>query len=379
MELENTMRKRLAAIALALFCSCAVAQEEPAGRTIDTTAIDRAVSTFIKNSGSPGVAIAIHTPRGSLREAYGTSDVENNVPMTPQTVFRFASITKAITATSVMQLVQAGKIDLEHPIQEYCPEFPTKQWTLTVWNVLAFTSGIRHYRDDEEALTGAKHFASVTESLSIFKDDPLQFEPGTKFGYSTYAYSLLACAIEHVTGEHFGMYLQRGIFEPSGMTGTTIDDALAIIPHRAQGYQKSSTGVLQNATLLDTSGRVGGGGVAGTAEDLADFGTAVLSYKLLTRVTQESMWRFQPLRSGTTPLGLGWGLLFHNGTLHAVFFGGEQPKTSSYLLIDLRSGSVIAVLANLLDADTQGLAFEVQRILDPANPVALDVPSAEHP
>lgn len=62
-----------------------------------------------------------------------------------------------------------------------------------------------------------------------------------------------------------------------------------------------------------------------------------------------------------------------------MFFGGEQPKTSSYLLIDLRSGSVIAVLANLLDADTQGLAFEVQRILDPANPVALDVPSAEHP
>jgi CubicO group peptidase (beta-lactamase class C family) len=328
----------------------------------------------MSNSGAPAVSIAIHTPRWSYRKAYGTSNVENNVPATEQTVFRYASVTKAITATAVMQMVEAGKIDLEHPIQEYCPEFPAKQWPVTVRNVLAFTSGIRHYRDDEEGLTSAKHFNSVVESLVLFKDDPLLFKPGTKFGYSTYAYSLLACAVEHASGEPFGAYLDHHIFTPAGMTTATIDDALAIIPHRASGYQKSSTGVLQNATLLDTSGRTAGGGVAGTGEDLASFGSSVLSYKLLSQATQKSMWLFQPLQLGTTPLGLGWGILMHDGKLHAVFIGGGQPGTSSFLLIDLKTGSVISVLANLLNADTQSLAFEIQRLLDPANPVAADIP-----
>jgi hypothetical protein len=66
-----------------------------------------------------------------------------------------------------------------------------------------------------------------------------------------------------------------------------------------------------------------------------DFGSAILSNQLLSRATQESMWRFQPMRSGTTPLGLGWGTLFHNDKLHAVFLGGDQPGSSSFLLIDL--------------------------------------------
>ena len=348
-------------------------------QTGDGGAVDRSVSGFLSASGSPGVAIAVYTRGWSYRKAYGTSDVENNLPATSETIFRFASVTKAITATATMQLVEVGKISLEHPIQEYCPEFPVKQWPITVWNVLAFTSGIRHYRDDEEALTGAKHFNSVAESVGLFKNDPLLFEPGTKFGYSTYAYSLLACAVEHVSGEEFGAYLRRHIFEPAGMTTATVDDALAIIPHRTRGYQKNSSGVLQNATLLDTSGRIAGGGVAGTAQDLANFGLAVLSYRLLARATQESMWQFQPMRSGTTPLGLGWGLLFHEGTLHAVFMGGGQPGTSSFILIDLKTGSVIAVLANLLNADTQSLTFEIQSIIDPATPVAADVPKGKVP
>src|SRR3954471_3961870 len=107
------MRERITATTLIVICCSVVLSAQAPRAAIDNDAINRAVVTFMRSSGSPGIAIAIQTSRGSFRKAYGTSDLENNVPVAPQTVFRFASITKAITATAVMQLVQAGNIDLD--------------------------------------------------------------------------------------------------------------------------------------------------------------------------------------------------------------------------------------------------------------------------
>src|SRR5262249_32391362 len=151
------------------------------------------------------------------------ADVENSVPAKEITAFRTGSIAKAMTAMAVMQLVEQGKIDLDAPIQKYCPAFPEKNSPLTVRHLLSHQNGIRHYKNRLEAAS-PEHYSSIVDSLKIFKDEPLLFEPGTKYSYTTYGYSVLGCAIEGATGMKYEEYMAKNIFQPAGMERTRVDD-----------------------------------------------------------------------------------------------------------------------------------------------------------
>ncbi len=130
----------------------------------------------------------------------------------------------------------------------------------------------------------------------LFKDDPLAFEPGTKVLYSTYGYSLLGCAVEGAAGRPFAEVLREEVFAPAGMTSTQPDDVRALIPHRASGYVRDGSGELLNSALADTSYKVPGGGLCGTAPDVARFGLALLSGRLLDRPTLRQMLTPQKTR-----------------------------------------------------------------------------------
>src|SRR4030095_6082200 len=131
------------------------------------------------------------------------------VPFTPQTVSRIGSISKTFTDLSVMQLVAQGKIKLDDEVQVYVPTFPKKAAPITIRQLLCHQSGIRHYKGQE--FLSARHYATVEEALGIFKDDPLGFEPGTQFGYTTYGYVLLSRVVEAASGETFPDYLTKHI------------------------------------------------------------------------------------------------------------------------------------------------------------------------
>ena len=150
--------------------------------------------------GIPGLSAAVVTER-RLRwsSAYGMADLENFVPATTETVYRLASVTKPITATAVLQLVEAGKVDLDAPIQRYVPAFPEKQWPVTVRHLLSHQAGIRNWTDEE--FHNTRHFASIAESLAVFKDDPLLFEPGTRTQYTSLGYNLMGAVVEGVSGQ----------------------------------------------------------------------------------------------------------------------------------------------------------------------------------
>jgi CubicO group peptidase (beta-lactamase class C family) len=117
-------------------------------------ALDRAIAAYVKEQGIPGLTAAVALEgRVVWSRGYGLADLENSVPATPDTVYRSASIGKPMTATAAMRLVELGKLDVEQPIQRYCPAFPVKAWPITVRQLLTHTSGIRHYggpRDQEE-------------------------------------------------------------------------------------------------------------------------------------------------------------------------------------------------------------------------------------
>ena len=129
-----------------------------------------------------------------------------------------------------MTLVEQHKLDLDVPIQKYCPAFPQKQWPITTRQLLSHTSGIRHYKDKDPDTPhwaeNTKHFNSITDGLSVFANDSLEFQPGTKFGYSTYGYTVVGCVIEGASGERFYDYLRHAVLEPADMPHTVQDLSL---------------------------------------------------------------------------------------------------------------------------------------------------------
>jgi len=302
--------------------------------------IDRVVTSEMARTGAPGVSLAIVLD-GRIRFAngYGLADLENSVPATAETVYRLASVSKPITATAVMQLVEKGLLSLDAPIGRYLPAFPEKQWPVTVRQLLGHLGGIRHYRGNEIAST--RHYSDVMESLDIFKDDPLEHEPGTKFQYTTYGFNLLGAMVQVASAERFADYLHHHIFDPAGMDRVREDDVYAIIPHRAQGYYKRSGGQLQNSGLADTSNKVPGGGLCSTVYDLARFASATLDARLVTRASLDQMFTAQRTRDGkSTSYGFGWGLRTADG-FHYVEHGGGQQRVSTMLsLIPARNFAV---------------------------------------
>ena len=315
----------------------------------DSTTVEKLILEKMSKDNIPGLSIAI-VKEGKLvwSTGYGFADLENAVPAKANTAYRSASIGKSITATAVMQLAEQGKIDLDKPIQEYCPAFPKKKWNITTRHLLNHTSGIRHYggEHNEEELTSKIHYENVVSPLDIFKDDNLQFKPGTKYSYSTYGYNVLGCVIEGASDQDFMGYLKEHIFSPAKMKSTQADDPYKIIYNRAQGYQKNKEGVLINSEYVDMSNKLPAGGFITTVEDLALFAARFMSDNLVKNETKELMLTPQKTSENKVlDYGLGWGL-FPDEKWYGqreAFHGGGTPKVSGilYLLPDIQFGVVI--------------------------------------
>jgi CubicO group peptidase (beta-lactamase class C family) len=343
--------------------------------------IEEAVKQEMTRQNIPGLSIAVATDnRIRYANGFGMADLENSVPAKATTAYRTASIAKPITAAGVMQLAERGKLDLDAPIQKYCPAFPEKPWPVTARQLLAHLGGVRHYAKPGEA-SGTEHYFTVTDSLKLFKDDPLLHEPGTKFHYTTYGYSVLGCAIEGASGMSYEDYMRENVFKPAGMERTRLDNHYEIIPDRARGYMKFdirtftqfpesvrakvNPGQIFNAGLHDTSMKVPGGGLVSTAVDLVKFAIAMQTGALVKKGTLEQMWVAQKTRDGKeTGYGLGWGVGSAQG-MKLVSHSGGQAGVRTYLSYLPEKGIAIAVMTNVEGADPAEVVKQVGRILLP--------------
>jgi CubicO group peptidase (beta-lactamase class C family) len=263
-----------------------------------------------------------------------------------------------------MQLAEKEKLDLDAPVWKYCSAFPPKKWILTSRQLLAHTGGIRHYggTNAEAELYSTKHYSSVVESLSVFKNDPLKFEPGTDYLYSSYGYNTLGCVIEGASGMNYLAYLQENIFEPSGMMNTRADNPSDIVRNRASGYEINRAGELKNSRHIDMSNRLPAGGFLTTAEDLARFASAVLEHRLVSSATLKLMLTPQKTKTGKVlDYGLGWGLFPGEDWYgeREAFHGGQSPQVSNVLYM-----LAIAIQMNLEGVpERTGLAASIAQIV----------------
>jgi len=342
----------------------------PPESTADGTEIGRArvvVTELIRTKQIPGFSIAV-ARAGSIvwSEGFGLANMEQGVAVTPLTRFRIGSVSKLLTAAGVARLVEDGKLDLDAPVQRYVPTFPAKQWPVTTRQLAGHTAGIRHYRaqDFSGPLAGSPHFDTVTKGLAIFRDDPLLFEPGTSYAYSSYGWNLISAVIEGAAQEEFLAYLQRAVFEPLALRNIAADHVDRIIPHRTAFYARGDGGILLHAPYVDSSYKWAGGGFVSSAEDLARFGSAHLQPGFFRQATLDLLFASQKLKSGKeTGVGIAWRIGKDRQGRRILHHGGTIDGGRAMVMAYPDSKVVVVMLANLLadfgeqDAQTIGDLF----------------------
>jgi serine beta-lactamase-like protein LACTB len=355
---RRTLLLSLRAGFLLLLPAALVAQSASALTADQVKRIEQLVTTEMARTSIPGVSVAIG---GKFRwaQGFGMADLENLVPVTPETRIRLGSISKPITAVAVMQLVEQGKIDIDAEIQQYVPAFPKKQWPVRVRQLLGHQGGVRHYLQDGSDLDSTRHYTDRIEPLKIFAADALLFEPGTRYSYTTYGFNLLGAAVEAASSESLPEYFRRHIFQPAGMDSISQDDTYAVIPHRARGYHLENA-TLQNCHLADTSNKIPGGGLISTAGDLVKFGLAVNAGALVKKDTARLMFTAQKTRDGKpTTYGMGF-FIAADSVSHS---GGQQGITTNLQLF-AGENLAIAVMTNLDGArGLQPIARGIAKIL----------------
>jgi serine beta-lactamase-like protein LACTB len=271
-------------------------------------------------------------------------------------------------------LWERGKLDLDAPVQKYCPAFPQKPWPISTRQVLGHIGGIRHYKSGENQADleagNTKHFDDpIQAGLNFFKDDPLVAQPGTAFHYSTQGYTLVGCVIEGASGAKYVDFMHQNVLSPAQMEQTQADNRFAIIPYRTRFYQKKDSGAVLNADFLDSSYKIPGGGWLSSAEDMARFEVAILNDKLIRRATRDLMWTpLKPSDGSPNTYALGWGWGKHNDhEVPGVGHNGGQQGTSTAFVIapDQRAG--VVVLTNMENQDAGSLAREILNILSGAS------------
>lgn len=378
MELPVTSRHAIRLLLILLVATITLgAQSTPSLPAEAIAKVDAVVAAEMARQNIPGLSIAAaFRDRMIYSNTYGSADLEHGVPVKATTAFRTASVAKPLTATAVMDLVEAGAIDLDSPVRRYCAAWPEKHPSITLRQVLGHLAGIRHYTRRGES-AGKTHYFSLGDALALFKDDPLLHEPGAKYLYTTYGYSLAGCAIEGASGKSYEAFMRDRVFARAGMTHTRLDRIYEVIPDRARGYQVltqpvfdslpaavrgfATVGAVYNADLHDTSMKVPGGGLVSTAEDLVRFGIALNSGALLKKTTVEQMWTGQKDADGQgTGYGLGFGVSPAQEGVRKISHSGNQAGAASLLVILPEVGVTYAIMTNLEDAElgpiSRGLA-----------------------
>jgi len=320
------------------------AQQNQAGEAL-AGKIDAVMSEVYK-PGQPGAAIIVQKNGQTVfRKGYGMADLELGVPVEPDMVFRLGSITKQFTAVSILMLAQEGKLGLQDEITKFLPDYPTQGRKITVEHLLTHTSGIQSYTDLAEWLPLWRKDFTVKELIDLFKDKPMQFEPGERWVYNNSGYILLGAVIEKVSGESYEQFVDGRIFKPLGMKSSYYGSTERVIPRRVPGYQMGKGGFV-NAPYLSMTQPYAAGSLLSTIDDLAVWNDAVFSGKLVKKEWLDKAFTPYKLKNGeSSGYGYGWFPADFGGH-HSIEHGGGINGFTSYEMTFPEDRIFLAILTN---------------------------------
>ncbi len=345
-----TIMKTLAGL-LALAVAIALAPIAPPGyaQTAGQEALEQnidAVMTEVFKPGQPGAAIVLRkNGKTLLRKGYGLADLELNVPVEPDMIFRLGSITKQFTAVSILMLAEQGKLGLQDEITKFLPDYPVQGRRITVEHLLTHTSGIQSLTDMPEWLSMWRKDFTPKELIDLFKDKPLQFEPGEHWVYNNSGYILLGAIIEKVAGQSYEEFVDSRIFKPLGMKSSYYGNTERIIPRRIPGYQTGKDGFI-NAPYLSMTQPYAAGSLLSSVDDLAVWSEAIFSGKLVKKEWLDKAFKPYQLKNGESAgYGYGWFIADFEGH-RSIEHGGGINGFTSYEMTFPEDGVFLAILTN---------------------------------
>ncbi len=308
---------------------------------------------------------------------FGHEDRENGIASSRDTMYRWASISKPLTAIVAMLAAEDGRLDLDADIRTYVPEFPEKPWTITARQLLTHQGGVVHYSNGPVIRTRREYdvanpYKDTILSLDTFKESPLVCEPGTKHSYTTHGYMLLAAVVERATNTPYAELVRKRIARPLGMSTLRPDYQWEDIPHRAVGYRTNRQGEAVQSTNTDVSWKLGGGGWISSVEDLARLAAGLMDDSIVPAPVRERMWTRQRTRDGAET---GYGLGFTVGVLDGmrlVGHSGSQEKTRTNMLLCPELGAAIVLMSNSEHAELGVLTRDLLRAVVEATKAARD-------
>ena len=345
------------------------AQERPAKLCAHAIQAIEAAAAKTMRQGSPGVIIEV-ARNGELlfSGAYGQADLEQQTPVTRDTVFQLASITKEFTAAAVLTLVEDGQLKLDDRLSRHLPELPAAA-DVRVYDLLIQTSGIPDFAEDPDGAKTKSIARTPGEMLAWIAEitPQLEFRPGTKWAYSNSNYVLLGLIAERVTGQSLVDVFRERLFMPAGLTTIAFDDPTDVVARRAEGYQRDKEALsgFRKADWVSPTLPGPAGALRGTAADLVRWNEALFGGRILKPETFKLMTSPGLLTDGrTTKFGMpeewqkglnsdyGMGVFIKpsNGGIR-IGHGGDIDGFSGWAAHYPSSGVTIVQLINSQSAD----------------------------
>jgi CubicO group peptidase (beta-lactamase class C family) len=337
-----------------------------------------------KEKNAPGMAATlVRNGRIEYRSVFGFADLGARTPITPDTQFLLASLTKQFTAMAIMILAERHKLQFDDTLAKFCPEFPAYARTITIRNLLNHTAGLTQYDDilgvklDENYFRSSKsppaaHELTSAEVLQLLsRQEKLRFTPGDKFEYSDSAYVVLGQIVERLTGERYAEFLKETIFDPLGMHDTlVVDERKQKVPRLALGYAKRD-GKWRDVTYSPENTVYGEDGIYSTINDLYKWDQALSTERLVSPATLEMAFAPGHTNDGkeirtdvlTHPssYGFGWFISELHGEKVVEHSGGWSGYATHILRVPSRQITAI-VLTNSSNGDVPDIAEQMAEI-----------------
>ena len=322
----------------------------------------RLAHALLLEENLPGLSVAVARDGEIVWTAgFGWADLEDRMPVTPRTQFRLGSVSKTLTAAAVALLHERGRIDLDAPVQTYVSAYPQKRWTVTARQLMGDIAGVHRIRGDNNDNPPGDQCATLDEALATFADEPLLFEPGTRYRFSTNGWILLSAVIEAAAGEPLPMFMRREILEPLGMQSTVLEDGADAADvtsfYIPRASMRTKLGVRKGSRPHDSC-LAGAGAFFSTPSDLVRFGSAMLKPGLLKADTIALLQTPLRLESGAaTDFALGWKVervQLAGGPARMVAHRATPNGSTVALLTFPDHGVAVAAAANISPAEGVG-------------------------
>lgn len=329
---------------------------------------------------APAISVAIGVNNQLIwANVLGHANIEEGKKASTRTQFRIGSVSKSVTSLGMGKLMEAGNLDLDSPVQEYVSYFDPSKPKINIRQLASHTSGIRNYQPcfcfpAHEGLNNDQ-FGSIAESIAVFGNDKLLFEPGSDFSYATYNYTLISGAIEEITGMPFLDYMNSTVFQPLAMNQTMGDWALREIKERAVFYDVKN-GKYKKAYAVNSSNKWAGGGMLSTPSDLVKMGNALLNNTFLSPATKAILWEPVPMNNGEINpqhYAIGWRVdatsrILEDSKVQIIHHGGTITGSITLIMLFPEYNMSIAMMVNRTGASGElfNPIYELAKVLIPA-------------